>query len=84
MSAFNERQERFIKAVAAYVTSAIGVKSIRLQMGDDDAKKWAAAYSASGCIGYDDAEAAEKSIRRILQPPQPATPQRKPRKGRRG
>lgn len=56
----------FLRAVAEYITSDVGRKSIELQMGKADAKLWARAYSLSGCPGYATADEAFESICRLL------------------
>lgn len=62
----DEIKDAFVKAVAAYLVSDMASKSICLQIGNPDAKAWAAAYQASGCHGWATADEAEQSIRKIL------------------
>lgn len=59
-------RDKFIRAVAEYLTSDVGRKSIALEAGNADAIKWAQAYRASGCRGYATAEEAEQAIRFTL------------------
>lgn len=61
-----ERIKELIESVADFVTSDLAKRSIRLQMGDLDAKRWARMYSAAGCHGYATKEAAIASLEALL------------------
>ncbi len=64
-----QRRLEFIRAIAEYLTSDMGAKSIRLSMGNLDAKAWAKAFQSAGCHGWPTTDEAEEAIKRLFPTP---------------
>lgn len=52
----NERQQRFIKALTKYLTEDETIMSVKLNLGHNDAKKWAKLRGSTPLLGYYDGE----------------------------
>jgi hypothetical protein len=67
----NERQLRFIKALAEFLVSNEAEMSVRLQMGKNDAEKWSKLRSSTPLFGYysgaDGLDRAERDLINFLQ-----------------
>ena len=61
-----QRRRAFIDAVAEFITSDLGSRSVKLQMGDKDAQRWAKMYQATGCTGYATKEQAVQAITELF------------------
>lgn len=62
------RQREFVKAIAAFIASGVGEKSIHLEMGKAYAQEWAAIRAPLGCVGYSTPKEAEAAIIDFLRP----------------
>lgn len=61
-----ESKERFVKALATFLTADAAAMSIKLQMGHDEGKRWAALRIATPLFGWPSQEEAEDTLRRWL------------------
>lgn len=61
-----EKRKAFIEAVANFMTTGVGTKSIHLEMGMEYAKAWAAICQSIGFNGYGTKEEAIKTLEEIL------------------
>jgi hypothetical protein len=52
----NERQQRFIKALAKFLTEEETLMSVKLSLEKPDAKRWAALRGSTPLCGYYDGE----------------------------
>lgn len=68
-------KQRFIRALAAYLSSDLARKSIELQMGKPSAKEWASLRSETPLHGYQTIDEAEQVLGKFLGVP---TPERNP------
>jgi hypothetical protein len=66
----NERQQRFVKALAKFLTEEETLMSVKLSLQKPDAKKWAALRGATPLCGYYDGdegrEKAEEELTEFL------------------
>lgn len=73
----HDRKRQFVYALAEYLTHRLAAKSVRLQMGDEEAKLWAKAWGLSTLSGYPTAEEAAERLAEFLgielNPPVPLT-----------
>lgn len=60
------RKARFIHEIADFLTKDQGKWSIKLEMGDEAAKRWASLRAASPLMGYPTLEEAEQLLTRFL------------------
>lgn len=62
----NNRKEEFIDALAEYLTRDLGERSIRLQMGNSEAREWAKLYGLAGLCRYPTKQEAIKKLKELL------------------
>lgn len=62
----NERQQRFIKALVKYLTEDETLMSVKLNLGHNDAKKWAMLRGATPLLGYYDGEEGQQQAEKEL------------------
>lgn len=67
-------KEAFIRALAAYLVSGQARMSIRLEMGDPDARIWASVRNATPLSGYPDIFEATRQLADWLGVPLPEEP----------
>lgn len=60
------RKQEFIKRLAEYLAKDQAKWSIKLEMGDENAKTWAALRSWTPLMGYPTIEEAEKLLTEFL------------------
>ncbi len=58
----DERKTQFIRALAGYLVGRQVVKSVRLQMGDVEAREWANLRNLTPIQGYLTVDEAEKVL----------------------
>jgi hypothetical protein len=61
-----EKQDRFVKALAAFLVNRQAVKSVQVELGGADALEWAAIRNALPSLGWATTEEAEAILRKFL------------------
>jgi hypothetical protein len=64
----NERQLRFIKALAKFLVSNETEMSVKLQLQRDEAKRWRELRNATPLLGYyDDEEGMDRAVKELTE-----------------
>jgi hypothetical protein len=69
-----ERKQRFVRALAEYLTADQGERSIGLQLQRKDAVQWAGLRRETPLFGYPTADEAERTLGAFLGVPTPERP----------
>lgn len=62
----NDRKEKFIEALAEYLTRDLAHRSILLSMQNKEAQEWAKLYGLAGLSGYPTKDEAIRRLKNLL------------------
>lgn len=66
-----QQKQRFVRALAEYLTADLARRSIELQMGKPEAKQWAKLRGETPLRGWGDVDEAERELGQFLGIPTP-------------
>lgn len=68
------QKQRFVRALAEYLSADLARRSIELQLGKPDARQWAKLRGETPLAGYQDVDETERVLGAFLGIPTPEGP----------